>query len=423
MADGRGMDLMIEAESGRKRPGATPGAYVPVLPLWLLKAVVAYFIVIKLVYSVIVPPDGDEAYYWLWGQHPQLSYLDHAPLVGWESLVSMHLLGWTPLALHFIPLISFAILAGVLRLWARYLAPDNWRHFFWTSLAIFVASPLMFAISSLLYPDEILLPTSLLAMTFLALFLADWENGSKRWRYLYLGAGCLGLALLAKYNGAFVGLGFVLALLLRPKLRSLFAAPQLYVAGVIAALFLLPVLLWNLGHDFDGLRFHAVNRFENRGVGFSPTGVAMFLVESALYLSPFLLWPLGKYLLARRLEGFAGTAHAMGRVMLIASTLAFAALASWTPAAGQVAPHWNILALLPFIPLAALFIRSRWLLGAHLVYGAIVAAVAIVYFGLAPLPMDALGLSDGEAVLTFGEDQLVTAAEAAAKAQDRKSVV
>ena len=411
------MDLKIGAKGGRTGHEAAPDAYLPVLPLWLLRTAAAYLVAIKLLYSAIVPPDGDEAYYWLWGQHPQLSYLDHAPLVGWESFIGMHLLGWSPLALHFIPLVSFAIIALLLRLWARYLAPEHWQHFFWASLAIFLASPLMFAISTLLYPDEILLPTSLLAMTLLALFLADWEKGIRRWHFLYLGAGFLGLALLAKYNGALVGLGFVLALALRPKLRPLFASPQLYLAGLVTALFLLPVLIWNLNHDFDGLRFHAVDRFENRGEGFSPLGVGVFLLESVLYLSPFLVWPLIKYLLARRLDGFAGAAHAMGRAMLIASTLALTALASWTPAAGQVAPHWNIVGLLPFVPLAALFIRSRWLLAAHLAYGAFIATLAMVYFGLAPLPMDALGFSDGEAVLTLGQDQLAIAARAEAKAQ------
>lgn len=61
--------------------------------LVLLQVAVAYFVLLKIVYGVVVPPNGDEAYYWLWGGHLQLSYYDHAPMVGWTSAVGRLLLG------------------------------------------------------------------------------------------------------------------------------------------------------------------------------------------------------------------------------------------------------------------------------------------------------------------------------------------
>src|SRR6185312_17153433 len=76
-------------------------------------------------------------------------------------------------------------------------------------------------------------------------------------------------------------------------------------------------------------------------------------------------------------------------------------------------PHWNIMGLLPVAALAAFFIRSRWYLAATLGLGAIVAGAAVLYYVLCPLPADALGIADGEAVVTFGLDDVYRAAHAA----------
>ena len=40
------------------------------LPVWVFQAVVVILVVAKIAHAGIVPPNEDEAYYWLWGQHP-----------------------------------------------------------------------------------------------------------------------------------------------------------------------------------------------------------------------------------------------------------------------------------------------------------------------------------------------------------------
>ena len=42
----------------------------------------------------------DEAYYWMWGQHPSLSYFDHPPLNAWLLGLSSAVFGWNVLALR-----------------------------------------------------------------------------------------------------------------------------------------------------------------------------------------------------------------------------------------------------------------------------------------------------------------------------------
>src|SRR6201999_368349 len=87
-------------------PRTPPFAYVPVVPLWFLQLVVLVIALCKLAFSAIVPPGYDDAYYWLWGQHLQWSYLDHAPMVGWGAWAAYHLLGWNTVSLHLMPLVS-----------------------------------------------------------------------------------------------------------------------------------------------------------------------------------------------------------------------------------------------------------------------------------------------------------------------------
>ena len=79
---------------------------VPRRDLLPLQLVVGFLLLVRLAYAVVVPPNGDEAYYWLWGGHLQWSYFDHSPMVGWTSALARAVLGWTPAGLHLPALIS-----------------------------------------------------------------------------------------------------------------------------------------------------------------------------------------------------------------------------------------------------------------------------------------------------------------------------
>ena len=52
-------------------------------PVRLAQAAVAVLLALRLWLSVMAPPVGDEAYYWMWGQRLGWSYLDHPPLHAW----------------------------------------------------------------------------------------------------------------------------------------------------------------------------------------------------------------------------------------------------------------------------------------------------------------------------------------------------
>ena len=49
---------------------------------WFFGALVAT-LVFRTWLSVVVPLTGDEAYFLVWGQRPDIGYYDHPPMVGW----------------------------------------------------------------------------------------------------------------------------------------------------------------------------------------------------------------------------------------------------------------------------------------------------------------------------------------------------
>ena len=49
---------------------------------WFLATLATTF-VFRVWLSVVVPFSGDEAYFLVWGQKPDIGYYDHPPFVGW----------------------------------------------------------------------------------------------------------------------------------------------------------------------------------------------------------------------------------------------------------------------------------------------------------------------------------------------------
>lgn len=398
-----------------KAGGSAVGLRAKRRDLLLPRIAVAYFLVLKLAYALLVPPNIDEAYYWLWGAHPQWSYLDHAPLVGWTSGVAGLLLGWTPIAVHLPALLSFAVLVYALARSAEWLAPEDPERHFWLALALFCASPLLNALTTLNYPDHLLICFSALSMLQLGKYLGTLhEGGEGRLRDLYLGALFMGLAGLSKYNAVFIALGLLVVIAGHPGLRRLLRSPHLYVAGLVTLATLVPVAWWNAQHHFVSVGFHTAERFNSSGSHFALDGVTAVLTASLFYVSPFLAWGLFRFLFGRVLAGPQGAYQLLGRWTALLSSVGMLALASWSAAADQVKPHWLVLSFLPFAIVAPLFVRSRWAIRLHLAWGMLLMGAAALYYLAAPLPTELLDIRDREAAETFGQEQVATAAVAAA---------
>ena len=161
-------------------PEAAERKVVETLPLRALQAVVAYWFAIKIAALFVGEPHSDEAYYWVWGQHLALSYLDHPPFHAWlQGLVSL-VLGWSLPAMRFLSVLTSAACLWVFWIWAKRLQPDNPKPRFWLTAALFYSAPMLMLYTTVALHDRVLVLLTLLCIHCFELFFADWTEGRDR---------------------------------------------------------------------------------------------------------------------------------------------------------------------------------------------------------------------------------------------------
>src|SRR5690606_23339896 len=119
-----------------------------------LQIVVGGLLLLRLAFIFLVEPIGDEAYYWIWGQHPDLSYFDHPPLNAWLLGLSEKIFGWTVFGLRFPGLLTTLGSVVIFWLWSRRLDGDR-QYVFWLAVAAYFATPMIGIFSGMMFPDHL----------------------------------------------------------------------------------------------------------------------------------------------------------------------------------------------------------------------------------------------------------------------------
>lgn len=376
----------------------------------MLQAIAAFFITIKLVYVFVPGPIMDEAYYWMWGQHPGLSYFDHPPFAAWLIGLSDLVFGRSLFSLRWLTLLSMGLTFWIFQIWAKRLAGGDWPALFWPGVVIYLASPTFGYFTSLAYHDHVLLILALLSAHFFLNFLVDSDVGGRgRRRDLYLGAVFLGLATLTKYNGIFIGLGVAAYILWRPSLRHLLRDPHLWLAALLSIAMQFPVLYWNWTAGFASFDFHLNARHDDGWLrDFRWQTFLDFPAVSALLVSPFLIPVFVRFFLARPETAFEARAKglAIWTFWLSTLTFVFVSMFDW------VWWWWNLLAYIIVLPFAAQYMGRGWLFWGHVVYGALFQLVMIVSVTVFPLSI-LYGAPDWRQTRLYGGAELQQALEAA----------
>ncbi|MCG8364142.1 MAG: glycosyltransferase family 39 protein [Pseudanabaenales cyanobacterium] len=246
---------------------------------------------LRLVFWLFAFPNSDEAYYWLWGQHPAFSYYDHPPLHAWIQGLFTAVLGRSTFTLRLPNLISNVIFFYTVYRITRYLYGSKAKHAFWLIVILVLSSPLYFVFLALAWHDHWLITLSLISAHLFITFLDEYrKNGQgESWR-LYAAAIALGLAGLCKYIAVFMALGFAATVISDKSLRPLLRDRRTYLAIAIATSALLPILIWNYTNDFQSFRFYfdrSLNSTDADGFHLQPAETLGFLLLSILILSPF----------------------------------------------------------------------------------------------------------------------------------------
>jgi 4-amino-4-deoxy-L-arabinose transferase-like glycosyltransferase len=376
--------------------------------LRLLQALVAFFVLMRVIYALFAGPSPDEAYYWMWGQHPSLSYYDHAPFHAWLLGISDFVFGRSLFGLRWMTLATLAGTAWIFRIWAERYAGADWPRWFWPGMVILLASPTFGIFSALAFHDYMLVFLVLVSAHFFLTFFADTvTQGRGRSVDLLFAAILLGCAGLTKYNGVFLGLGVVATVLLHRPLRPLLRDWRLYVAGLVTLALQTPVIYWNATHGFASFRFHFEERQTGGWFSFNPNTVLEFVGVSLALISPFIIWAMVRFVLSRPTVPFEqnGRVLALWTFILSSAVFLFISLSntSWW--------WWNIVAYVVALPFLAKHLRG-WAFWAHAIYGAIFAVYLLVSSTLFPI-LIALGGQDNFRVSLYGWDQIEVPVDAA----------
>jgi hypothetical protein len=226
---------------------------------------------------------------------------------------------------------------------------------------------------------------------FFICFLTDVEEGARgRSQDLFVGAVLLGLAVLTKYNGAFLGVAIAGTVLARPKLRRLLLDWRLYAAAVLAVALQAPVIAWNVQENFASFAYQLGSRHGN--VGFSQLNVPemkFFVLQCLVIVSPFLVPGIISFLWARQKQAFERIGKTLAIWAFWLSSLACLFVANFN----YVLFWWNIVAYVLIFPFAGRYMRNGMLV-LHLVWGLLVSSWLIMTYAVVPV-RSLMGLEPG----------------------------
>ncbi len=224
--------------------------------------------------SGLVP---DEAYYWLWAQHPAAGYYDHPPMVAWWITISTALFGHSPFAVRLPFILSFLALSWLMFDAARALFNETVarRTLLWLNAC------LLLSIGSVIATPD---PPSVLMWGAGLWALARLIASNQGWWWLVFGLFA-GLGVEAKYTNLFLGLGVAVWVTINRDARRWLLTPWPYAGAVVALAGMAPNLLWNLTHDFATLQ-KQFGRIE--GGQFTLSYLVEFLLSQPLLLNPLI---------------------------------------------------------------------------------------------------------------------------------------
>jgi hypothetical protein len=350
-------------------------------PLWPVQAVVLVLLTFRVYVDITMPPIGDEAYYWLWGQRPALSYFDHPPLHAWLLGIVGSVFGWGLFSLRILTWITLASTLLIVWDWSRRLAPERPSAWFWPATAVYLASPLFLAMTTISFHDHLLIALCMASGHCFILFATRFEAGRRSLWLLYLGAVFLGLATLTKYNAVLFGFGIGLFILLRPGLRPLLRSPHLYLAALLAVAMQAPVFWWNLTEGLASYRFHMVDRWGGGGLTLKPISFLGYIALTIVVVSPFLIGPIVGFIRRPMPVGFPAVAKTLAVTTMAVASLAMAIMALFV----EVYFYWNIVAFLLAVPLMVAAVGRRVAFWGHVIYGLVFAG--FLAFNLTIIPV------------------------------------
>ena len=298
-----------------------------------------------------VGPGDNEAYYWTWSKHLDLSYFDHPPMVAYMIALTTAIGGDSIFFLRFGTVLLFCITSLLIYLLAFKISGSRKTAFY--SLCLTNIIPLFFLVGILTVPDALL---AVFWLLFLYLLLRV-AKGIPWWHW-YLMGFVLGLAVLSKYFAVLLVPSTLLFLLSDKKLRPYLKSLHLYAALILSGLVASPIIFWNIREGWASFTYHLSTRHEG---GVFWDNLWTLIIGQFGVVTPILLFCFIATLFIFIKRGFRPGGHIHGKfiVMTSAPTLVFFYIVMCLT--NDAEPHWPGLGYIP------LLIGTVWLYPEYLV--------------------------------------------------------
>jgi len=307
-------------------------------------------VIFRILYILFYPLDlaPDEALYWDYSRHPQISYYAKPPLTAYIIGVTTFFLGNTELGVRIGAVIMSAMTSLFLYYLTKYLLRD-------ATLALIAGILPLFMIGFQLLSVLMTIDTPLILFWLISMYFyakAFIENRTKHWIY----AGVFGAsALLSKYTGILLPLLAFLfsAIYDREKIKE----KGIYISTAIVFTGLLPVLIWNMLNDWAGFKhlFTLAGILETADTGrrgFTAERIPIYLGGQLLIIGPSLF----PYVIYSWIKYAKSDDKRIGFLIVFSVPvfLMFLLMSLYT----KVEANWPAFGYAGAIPLVALFIRN-----------------------------------------------------------------
>jgi 4-amino-4-deoxy-L-arabinose transferase-like glycosyltransferase len=190
---------------------------------------------------------GDEAHYWEWSRHPDISYYSKGPMVAWLIRASCAMLGDTMPAVR-MPALFLAIGSSILTYWLTLKLFQSDR----LALCAVLLNHLvpMFVAGSVLMTID---PPFFFFWGLATCFAVKAIFDEKKWAWIAMGLA-IGLGFWAKFTMLVWLAGLLVFLFLDRDSRRWLRTPWPWIATIIALLFAIPTLIWIHRHNYVTFR-------------------------------------------------------------------------------------------------------------------------------------------------------------------------
>lgn len=322
-------------------------------PKALLWTVILAGVVLHVFLGAIIGYGFGEGYYVATARVFELSYFDQPPLSLWMAWGWMKLTGTSdPFVIRLPWIAMFAVSSwAIYRLTADFFGE---RAGAFAALLLNVSAVFALSIGEWIQPDGPLIMFLLLATIVIARILDGRSTAPMRdWAL----AGLLfGLALLSKYHAVLTFAGLLIYVATVPEARRRFFVPGLAVAGGIAVVICLPIIVWNIRHDWVSFAFQGGRITDYRGL--HPDWLMWSILGQAALIGIF-LWPFLMFAWWRALgQGRSNRPYWFLTCLAILPVIIFTVAALWAPFGNHF--HWQSPGYLFLFPILADQLAKAW---------------------------------------------------------------